>query len=209
MPTARRRALLPLLALGAASQLTACGLFVAQSYALQSATTGARLQPTLPTAIFIDDDGVTAEVILTDLPTSLLRPGASLEGASGNLIHIRLFMRPRPGRTPIESTAFNTAVTHAVIADGRVGIYRGGGFMLPRTGLGGSRFAARFLGGQVRLESSTGGFLDLLETSDIRAGVNARRDPGLLQLALARLRELVDETDPVDPAIVPPIAQAR
>lgn len=170
---------------------TGCGNVGVGTYRLNSVTGNAAFSPPLDAIAYRTDDKNSAVFILTDLPTEALRPGASLDGVSGNIVRISLFLRPFPGRTPISDDAFNAAVTHAVIADGRIGIYQGGGFLLPRGSAGDETFGGSMTDATLRLSASTQGFADLLGTTALDVSFRAPRQPGLAELAERRIAQLV------------------
>ncbi|MCC6284348.1 MAG: hypothetical protein IT439_03450 [Phycisphaerales bacterium] len=152
---------------------------------------GVSVEPAFLTRVYQADDPNAADILLTDLPRERLRPGAPLDGVNGHLVRITLFMRPVPGKTPIDSTAINAAITHVVVADGRVGVYAGGGFFRVDGPLDAAAVEGHFGGGMVRLAGSTAGFVDLLGAGEVKGSVSARRDAPLASLLRARLDELV------------------
>ncbi len=178
------------LAVAAAVLLSACSP-ISRPYRLNSMQSQAELRPSLPLQVYTSADGDTFDVYLSDLPASALRPGASLAGLSGHLIRIHVFVIPRAGRTPIDAEAFNAAITHAIVSGGQVGVYAGGGFVVPEDSVGASEIRARIAGGTVRLESGTGGFQDRLGPSNVAGSVRATRNASAAESAKARLDELI------------------
>lgn len=181
--------------------LTACSPFSssARGYQARSIAEGSTLSPRFPTAIYRAEDENSAYLYLTDLSPADLRPGAPLDSLTGHIVRIHNFVRPRAGRTPIETTAFTASVTHAVIARGQIGIYRGGGFFEPDRAPGGSRFGGSLSGGSLRIERATPGFVDRLGSATLEAQFLVRRDDASSALIQARLEELVRASPPVDP----------
>ena len=167
-------------------------------YELHSIDEPVRVTPNFTLRVYGYDDQSTADIYLTTLTRDQLRPGVDLSDVSGHLIHIQMFVKPRPGRTPIAPTAFNAAVTHIVIANGRLGVYRGGGFLLPGGNVGDLNFGGRLIGGTLRLESRSEGFRDLLGASALRANFRAEKQHGTAELARQRMRELIAMTEAVD-----------
>jgi hypothetical protein len=133
------------------------------------------LHPTLPTRIyrFVDDN--TADIILTDLSLEDLTSDAALP-ASGQIVHVQLFIRPRPGRTPIERTACSASLRYAVLARGEAGIYAGAGFLVPESVPGGSLFGGSMTRSPVRLVRATAQFVDLLGPAEADVSFIAKRD---------------------------------
>jgi hypothetical protein len=147
--------------------------------------------PTLPTAVYGTADGNTADIYLTDLPASALDPGASLTGVSGRLAHLHLFVAPKAGSTPIAASACSVTIRYIVIAEGNVGVYAGGGFLLPRSSVGDESFQARVDDATLRLTGRTEGFHDRLGPSTMNAQVAAQRDESGARRLAARVDDLV------------------
>ncbi|MFG0327157.1 MAG: hypothetical protein ACF8SC_07845 [Phycisphaerales bacterium JB037] len=190
-----------LLALAAALLLPACSPLSgsARGYEARSIADGSTLSPRFPTAIYRAEDENSAYLYLTDLSPADLRPGAPVDTLTGHIVRVHNFVRPRAGRTPIETTAFTASVTHAVFAQGQIGIYRGGGFFEPDRAPGGTRFGGTLNGGSLRIERATPGFVDRLGSATLQAQFQVRRDDASSALIQARLEELIRAAQPVDP----------
>jgi hypothetical protein len=147
--------------------------------------------PALRTAAYTSSNRNTAEVYLTDLDAAALEPGASLEGLSGRIVQIRMFLEPLAGSTPIEPTACSVIIRHIVLADGEIGIYGGGGFLNPNRRAGRSRFSGTVRGATLRLTGQTDGFNDALGPSRLDATFSARRDESLARRIAARVDDLL------------------
>ncbi|MEN0019540.1 MAG: hypothetical protein AAF747_01500 [Planctomycetota bacterium] len=144
---------------------------------VESLVQDAALRPQSNTIAYTSAADNDADIYITDLsPDQLNQDPATL---TGNVIHIRMFLRPRPSRTPIERTAVNATVRHAVLSCGPIGIYSGGGFLLPRGKPGGKHFSGGIEQASLRLARATPGFADLLGRSDFEAGFRAPNDPEL------------------------------
>ena len=65
---------------------------------------------------------------MTDIPLDQLTSGVF---SDGQIIHLQLLWKPVAGKTPLSSSSTNLAIKHIIIADGKVGVYTGGGFCLP------------------------------------------------------------------------------
>lgn len=168
-----------------------------RGYRLRSLQADAEVLPTLAVRVYATADPNTADFFLTDLPREALRPGADLSGVTGHLVRVHMFLNPLAGSTPIASSAFNAAITHAVIADGRIGIYSGGGFLTPGATPGAASLGASLSGGTVRLEAATPGFVDLLGAAEVTAHFRAPRDDSFAAVCRARLDQFVKAAQPV------------
>lgn len=178
-----------------AGGLLSCGSTL-RPYAAFSPQRDVALEPSFLTRVYEAEGANAADFLLTDLPRERLRPGAPLNGVSGHLVRVTLLTRPVAGKTPIDSTAINATVTHVVVADGRVGVYSGGGFFDVDGALDGAAVQGRFRGGMVRLAGSTEGFVDLLGAGEIAGSVSAVRDGPVAALLRARVDELVKLATP-------------
>lgn len=172
-------AILALAALGASVNLGGCagGRGGASGYRLTSIQSRATLAPTLSSGWFQAADENSADIYLTDLPREALTSHEAMAGATGNIVHIRMLLRPRAGHTPIEPTALTAAVVHVVLAGGEIGVYRGGGFMTPSGSTGDRTFGGSITGGSVQLGAATPGFADRLGPSQLTTGFRAEKDP--------------------------------
>jgi hypothetical protein len=158
------------------------------------------LVATLPTNAYTARDRNTADVYLTDLPPDALKPGADLSEVWGQLVHLHLFVAPKPGSTPIATSACSVTVRAVVIARGEIGVYGGGGFLDPETEPGDSVLEGSMRRASCRLVAKTPGFMDRLGASSFQADFTAARDePGARSLA-ARLQEILALTTPVQSA---------
>jgi hypothetical protein len=109
---------------------------------------------------------------------------------------IRMFWRPRAGRTPIDPTATNATI-HYVIFTGkqgeRVGIYSGAGFVYPDGALGGDTLRGGVWQATLSLSDHSEGFDDLLGEAILKGRFRAKRDDVALDLALRKLNVRVRE----------------
>ncbi|HLO40069.1 MAG TPA: hypothetical protein VK176_03535 [Phycisphaerales bacterium] len=139
-------------------------------------------------------DPNTADIYLTDLPRELCQPGASLGEASGQLLHIHLFISPEAGETPIESTACSVSIRLVVISRGQVGVYGGGGFLYPDSDLGDEDFEGSIRRGTLKYMNGTPGFADRLGPSELSGDIEAPKDEAAVRILAARLDELLGMT---------------
>ena len=116
------------------------------------------------TAVCGEDPYVDTSVWMTDLTNEQLESG---ELPDGQIMHVELLFTPRPGWTPIDSTATNLAIRYILITDGQVGIYEGGGFGYPIGSGRSSSMTLRIEGASMQLSRSTVGFVDLLTPAEL------------------------------------------
>jgi hypothetical protein len=157
--------------------LTGCSrVFTASGVRFQSIDRGTVLAPAVASSGYRAPDTSTAEFYLSDIPLRELAQAESFEELSGTIVHIHLFIRPRPGKTPIETTASSATIQAVVLSRGEVGHYGGGGFMLPAGTPGDDTLGGSIQDGSVRLLSATPGFADRLGAVNFSAGLNTPKD---------------------------------
>lgn len=136
-------------------------------------------------------DSNTADVYMTDLPPAALEPGADLSDVWGQIIHMHLFVAPKPGSTPIATSACSVTVRSIVIACGEIGVYGGGGFLDPLTEPGEKVLEGAIRGASCRLVAATPGFVDRLGASEFRADFEVPRNDTQARNLAARLGEIL------------------
>jgi len=136
------------------------------------------LEPRVVSSGYRWRDASTADIFVSDIPAQRLASADSLEELSGSIVHIHMFLRPKPGKTPIETTASTVTIQCAVLARGEVGIYGGGGFMFPSGAPGDKSFGGSIRNASVKLLASTPGFADRLGAAELGAGIKAPEDEG-------------------------------
>ncbi|MEM1097301.1 MAG: hypothetical protein AAGH92_00800 [Planctomycetota bacterium] len=113
---------------------------------------------------------------------------------------VRLFWRPRAGRTPLEETATNCTITYLVFADdpdgdprdaGQLGVYSGAGFLHIDGSPGPSDLSADMWEGALNLETRSDRFVDLLGEATVTGSFRARRDPAKVAALLAELNQRI------------------
>ena len=134
-----------------------------------------------------DDPLVEASIWLTDVTLDELATGAV---ADGQVLHIELMFRPRPGYTPLDSTATNISIRYIIMSRGEVGIYEGGGFGYPIGSVEGGSMSLRIEGASLTLGDHTDGFIDLLSPAKLSGTFNGARDDTIA----AAIREGVNQT---------------
>lgn len=118
-----------------------------------------------------------ADFYLTDLPESVWREGGDASRATGTMVHIHMFMKPRPGKTPIEGAASTASVRVLVLSNGELGVYGGGGFFQSSGSPGDSTLGGSLHEGTLRLIRGTTNFEDRLGPGWFSGSLSARRVP--------------------------------
>jgi len=157
------------------------------SISMVSTTEATRLDASFRTAVYRYQDENTADLYFSDLTMEQLEAIASGRSRSevapegGQILHIHLFLTPRAGRTPIEFTASNVTLTHIVLSADAVGVYGGGGFLLPSRTFavepGRDRFGGDMRNATVRFLGSSDGFADQIGSGSLNGSLSARLDP--------------------------------
>lgn len=183
--------------------LTLVGCGVSGRVQLTSNGSGTTIGCSPTEVAYFSTDVNTADVYLTDLPRRALEPNADLKGVSGQFTHLHLFIDPMAGSTPIANSACSATVRHVVVADGRVGVYGGGGFLDPSSAPGGRVLGGKIRDATVRLISSSPDFVDRLGPSRFDAKFRAPRDDAKAKSLGARLRTILELAPP--PAVKEPV----
>lgn len=195
------------LALTAAAALTAglaaCAGVGTSSTKLDSAEFPVRLAPEFTTLVYVPYEDTQADVYLTDLPDTAFDDPIELARSSGQLAHVRMFLRPRAGRTPIDSTACSAAVTWFILAEGRVGVYTGGGFLSPRGKPGGQTFSGSMSEGTLRLYARGPGFVDQIGSGELDLSFRAVLDKRTAEELRRTADRLALTADPLPENAVP------
>lgn len=158
------------------------------------------LTPDIRTAVYSTSDTAAADIYLSDLPLDrLTNPDDDLAGLSGSLLHIRLFLVPRAGNTPIGNTACNITLRHVILASSTadappsMGVFGGGGFLLPSGDPGDRTIGGRVTEVTMRLLDSTDGFDDLFTTARVSGRFSATLNAEAAAALAARVRTLADQ----------------
>ena len=166
-----------------------------------SATTDRVLRPEFPTRVFVSDGVNTADLYLTDLEEDVLDDPARLAASTGQILHVHMFLRPKPGSTPIEETAITVTARYIVLSDGRAGVYAGGGFLLPSGGPGSSRFGGWMSDATLRIVGKTEGFEDLIRSGVLDLRERGRNDPETSALIGRAADRVALSVDPVEGSV--------
>lgn len=182
--------------MGASLSLSACNALrggggSGGSSRVLSDTTGSVYETNLRTRVYAFHDENTADIYLTDLPnaqlTAFFEKNADWSQISGTIVHIHLFLDPKPGKTPIEPTAANASIRYAIISNGQIGIYDGAGFMLPGRKPGKDSINGSFKAAPLRLTRASDGFSDLLTPARLDLSFDAKLDERAAPELQARL----------------------
>ena len=167
-----------------------------------SDTTGSVYETNLRTRVYTFHDDNTADIYLTDLSdaqlTSFFQTNADWSQISGTIVHIHLFLDPRPGKTPIEPTAANASIRYGIISNGQVGIYDGAGFMLPGKKPGKGSMDGTFKAAPLRLSRATPGFADPLTPARLDLSFDSKLDDAAAPELQARLDAMAALAKPVN-----------
>lgn len=145
-------------------------------------------------AVYAAQDRNTADLYLTDLPIErLAAEDDTLAGVSGTIVHVSIFLVPTAGRTPIDVTAVNASIRQAVISDGVIGVYSGGGFVDVGE-IGAEGLEGQIREASVRLTRQSAGFVDALGPSLLSGRFSAKLDSSRSRLLGARLGAMIQQT---------------
>lgn len=171
---------------------------------LRSAVSGNSLSfagetATLPTRVFAPSKVGVADIYMTDIPEQVLKEGGDLSSATGVIVHVHCFLRPRAGKTPIDPDA-TTAIARVFVltGNGNAGLYAGGGFFLTDDEPKDKTFSGSLRGATLYLSRATTGFDDLLGPSRLEGGISGRRDEALagrLALVTQTLAEAMEAVE--------------
>ena len=158
--------------------LPACGAKTKADARLVSAQFPVDLAPDLTTRVYSPRNDSSADIYLTDLDQQALTRALAdpADPTTGTIVHLHMFVRPRPGKTPIDATALSATVRYLVLARGQAGVYDGGGFLLPEGTPGRETFSASVPSATVRLAALTPAFVDRVGRGDLRIRFKAERD---------------------------------
>jgi hypothetical protein len=182
--------------------LGGCSMFHSEPGGVLTAasTDGSKsLAPNFTTAAYAAIDADTADVYLSDLPRERFAdPRDALTECSGCILHLHIFLVPEAGQTPIDTTACNLTVRQLVLhgsakggAAPVMGLYGGGGFMIPHGTFGTGDISGSIGAASHRLTRSSPNFIDLLGSGTISGRFSAPLDEQLAGQMAAKLETLV------------------
>lgn len=146
----------------------------------------------LRTAVYRFEPGGNAVIVLSDLPAETIESGRI---GRGQILIIEMLWLPVAGVTPPASTATNATFRHFVISDDQVGVYVGGGFVLPEHRAGARRVTASVRDASLQLGRASAGFADLLSPAQIFGKFS-------VQLDVTRTRSLEHAVGALDRRII-------
>lgn len=112
------------------------------------------------------------------------------------VVTIRMFWKPRAGRTPIDPTATNATIYYTIFSGqnrSEVGIYAGAGFVYPGGRPGDEEFNASVWHATLRLTDRSTKFDDLLGSAVLEGNLAATRDDATVRRVLKRLGVLISQ----------------
>jgi hypothetical protein len=181
------------------------------SLLVHNQATDRTFQPGATTSVYLataTGDENSADVYLTDLPADRLAdPADKLAGLAGSFVHIHLFLVPSAGSTPIEPSACNIAVRALLLTSPDcpdaspgsklplVGLYTGGGFLLPSGTPGDSSLSGSILDASLRLSAVSAPvcgvvFADPLSPAQLTGAFSATLDERRAADLAARFQQL-------------------
>lgn len=124
-------------------------------------------------AYFWHDPNQTTSFMLSDVPIEDVLAGHVRQG---QILHIELLWLPKPGATPMDSSAADASIRYVIIANGEVGVYGGAGFLMPGGSLDGKTASMSLRDSSLQLEQATSGFVDLLSPGQMVGNFTATQD---------------------------------
>ncbi len=142
------------------------------------------------TAFYADGSSVETSFILSDVGLDQLLSG---QFSRGQVVRVDLLWVPKPGATPMDSSATNASIQYVIVADGELGVYAGAGFALPEGDASGRSLTVWLRDGSLSLLESTDGFVDLLSPAKLTGSFTATHNDQRARQLSAALRRLVND----------------
>ena len=92
-------------------------------------------------------------------------------------LHVDIYWKPYPGRTPVDPTMTDALVRYVVATPEGVATYAGTGFVFPKT-TPGRTIEVDLESARLRLETTTGSLGDVLGETHVTGKLAAKHDPG-------------------------------
>jgi hypothetical protein len=157
---------------------------------LTSVESGSTLGTSFTTRVYRGTEKNVADIFLSDLPETVWTQGGDVSDLSGSIVHIRMFISPQAGSTPIATTANTATVRWLILSKGRVGVYGGGGFFANSEEVGDKKLSGRLSGASLRLIQGGPGFADRLGPSLLSMSVDSVQNEETA-LAMSRAMESI------------------
>ena len=173
-----KHALLSVITLVAISIVSACELIkpVGSMRAQSLNADPVAIDAKYSTAFYAHGGSLESSFILSDVPLEILLKS---KVSNGHILHVQMLWVPKPGSTPMDSSATNVSIRYIIMSDGELGLYTGAGFALPQDKMGSDLVTIDLRNAYLTLTDSTSGFVDLLSpaslTGDFTATLNDQR----------------------------------
>lgn len=142
------------------------------------------------TAFYADGDSVETSFVLSDVGLDQLLSG---QFSRGQVVRVDLLWVPKPGATPMDSSATNASIRYVIVADGELGVYAGAGFAVPEGDANGRSLTVHLRDGSLDLLQSTDGFVDLLSPATLTGSFTATHNDQRARQLSAAVRRLVND----------------
>lgn len=112
--------------------------------------------------------------------------GRAGRGAVQEFLHVQIYWRPHPGKTPAESTMLDALLQYVVASDQGAAVYSGTGFAYPRRPGSDGELQVDIEAARLELATRGGDLPDVLGPTRVTGTLHARHAPGQ---AVALVRE--------------------
>ncbi len=140
------------------------------------------------TAFYAHGNSVETSFILSDVGLDQLLSG---QFSRGIVVRVDLLWMPKPGATPMDSSATNASIQYVIVADGELGVYAGAGFALPEGDASGRSLEVHLRDASLEFLESTDGFVDLLSPATLTGSFTATHNDQRTRQLSSALRRLV------------------
>ena len=145
------------------------------------------------TAFYAHGGSVESSFILSDVPLEkLLKSKVN----NGHILLVQMLWVPKPGSTPMDSSATNVSIRYIIISDGELGLYTGAGFALPQGDIGSDLVTIELRNAYLTLTDSTSGFVDLLSPASLTGDFTARLNDQRTRQLRSALRRIINSALP-------------
>ncbi len=145
------------------------------------------------TAFYAHGGSVESSFILSDVPLEkLLKSKVS----NGHILHVQMLWIPKPGSTPMDSSATNVSLRYIIMSNGELGLYTGAGFAIPQDKMGSDLVEIDLRSASLTLTDSTPGFVDLLTPAKLTGDFTATLNDQRTQQMRSALRRIINSALP-------------